>query len=187
VAAALRPVLAEVAGLPGAPAKVSQAPATYRQGSGNEVVVSRAGPALGGRPLAYRLLLPDQLNGPQFTLSGLAGAVRQSAGPAILASLVGGRGGSPAQQAVLAALSRAAHVPLLVQVAPDPGLARCHAPRSRCPAPPPPTRPPAWRPGTPAYAAAQRFAALPAAARHAWLASHLTALRAGRITLGQLP
>jgi hypothetical protein len=36
-------------------------------------------------------------------------------------------------------------------------------------------------------AAARRFAALPAGARHAWLATHLTALRAGTITLAQLP
>ena len=35
--------------------------------------------------------------------------------------------------------------------------------------------------------AATRFAALPAATRHAWLASHLAALRAGRLTLAQLP
>jgi len=36
-------------------------------------------------------------------------------------------------------------------------------------------------------AAARRFAALPASARHAWLATHLPALRAGTITLAQLP
>ena len=36
-------------------------------------------------------------------------------------------------------------------------------------------------------AAARRFAALPASARHAWLAAHLAALRAGTITLAQLP
>ena len=39
----------------------------------------------------------------------------------------------------------------------------------------------------PVYAAARRFAALPAATRHAWLASHLAALRAGHLTLAQLP
>ena len=42
-------------------------------------------------------------------------------------------------------------------------------------------------PGSPAYAAARRFAALPAAVRHGWLTQHLAALRAGRISLGQLP
>ena len=36
-------------------------------------------------------------------------------------------------------------------------------------------------------AAANRFAALSPAARHAWLAAHLTALRAGHITLAQIP
>ena len=36
-------------------------------------------------------------------------------------------------------------------------------------------------------AAAQRFASLSPAARHAWLATHLPALRAGTITLAQLP
>jgi hypothetical protein len=36
-------------------------------------------------------------------------------------------------------------------------------------------------------AAAQRFAALPASARHAWLAAHLATLRAGAVTLAQLP
>jgi len=37
------------------------------------------------------------------------------------------------------------------------------------------------------YAAARRLAALPAAARHAWVAAHLAALRAGQLTLKDLP
>jgi hypothetical protein len=41
--------------------------------------------------------------------------------------------------------------------------------------------------GSPGSAAAQRFAAQPAAVRHAWLARHLAALRAGQLTLAQLP
>jgi hypothetical protein len=41
--------------------------------------------------------------------------------------------------------------------------------------------------GSPAAAAAARFAALPAATQHAWLAAHLPALRAGRISVAQLP
>jgi hypothetical protein len=36
-------------------------------------------------------------------------------------------------------------------------------------------------------AAARRFEALSAGARHAWLATHLAALRAGKITVAQLP
>ena len=39
----------------------------------------------------------------------------------------------------------------------------------------------------PIAAGAKRFAALSAAARHAWLAAHLGALRAGQISLAQLP
>jgi hypothetical protein len=36
-------------------------------------------------------------------------------------------------------------------------------------------------------AAIQRLDTLPAATRHAWLAAHLAALRAGRITLSEIP
>jgi hypothetical protein len=42
-------------------------------------------------------------------------------------------------------------------------------------------------PDTPIGAKALRFAALPTATRHAWLAEHLPALRAGRLTLADLP
>ena len=42
-------------------------------------------------------------------------------------------------------------------------------------------------PGSPAGIVGRRFAALPPAAKHAWLAQHLAALQAGRISLTQLP
>jgi hypothetical protein len=42
-------------------------------------------------------------------------------------------------------------------------------------------------PGSPAAAAARRFAALPAATRHDWLASRVEALRAGELTLADIP
>jgi hypothetical protein len=35
--------------------------------------------------------------------------------------------------------------------------------------------------------AVKRFAALPAATRHAWLGAHLAALRAGQVTLAEIP
>jgi hypothetical protein len=38
-----------------------------------------------------------------------------------------------------------------------------------------------------AYAAYQRFTALPFAARHAWPARYLPALRAGHVTIKELP
>jgi hypothetical protein len=185
-AAALKPVLDEVAGLPGAPARVSQVAATYHQGAGNEVGVGLAGSPAGGGPHVYRLLLPLQLLGPTMTTSEMADNVRLVAGPNIVAGLVGDApGASQAQQAVAAGLLMAAGLPL-------PGAApgQCERPAARCPAPRPGLGAgglPDLAPGSPAYAAARRLAALPAPARHAWLLRNLAALRAGQITLGQLP
>jgi hypothetical protein len=171
--AALQPVLRELAGLPGAPARISQAAATYRQGAGNSVSIALRGPFLLGRPPVFRLVLPDQLPGPPLSTRELARAVRSIAGPDIIASVTAdGRAASPAQHAVTAALILAAGGRL-------PGGAQA---ASGAPGPP-------WfaAPSSPVYAAARRFAALPAAVRQAWLVRHLTALRAGQITLEQLP
>jgi hypothetical protein len=178
---ALEPVLSEIVGLPGAPARISQAAAAYRQESGNSVSIGLAGPAMSGRPPVFRLLLPVQQAGPTLTTSELAAQIRSTSGPEIVSSIVGaGRSPSPAQQAVAAVLLRAAG---LVQHDSHPGrtpaVSRERGVTSR------PASGPA--PGSPAYAAAQRFAGLAPAARHAWLVHHLTALRAGRITLAQLP
>src|SRR6266705_5149888 len=71
-ASALTPVLKEIAGLPGAPARISQAAATYQQGKGNFVSVSLAGRPISGTPPVFRLLLPDQLPAPAMTTSELA-------------------------------------------------------------------------------------------------------------------
>jgi hypothetical protein len=176
VTAALRPVLSEIAGLPGAPARISQAAPRYRQAAGNRVSVGLAGPLLRGRPPVFRLVLPDQLPGPpDLTVSELARQVRSSAGPALVSALTGdGPGASPAQHAVAAGLILAVRG---AGGAGDAGRAGGV-----------PGRPSAGlAPGSPAYAAARRFAALPESARHAWLTRHLTALRAGLITLAQLP
>jgi hypothetical protein len=170
-AAALAPVLNELAGLPGAPARISQAAAAYQQGMGNAVSVSLAGPPISGSSPAFRLLLPDQLPGPSMTTSELAAALRSTAGPAIVASVIGdGPSASQAQHAVAAALKMSADLPQ--SPPPAPGMQQ---PAATVPLP------------TPVRSAAQRFAALPAPARHAWLVKHLAALRAGRITLAQLP
>jgi hypothetical protein len=178
---ALAPLLSEVAGLPGAPARVSQAAAVYRQGTGNSVSIGLAGPAISGRPPVFRLLLPVQLSGPALTTSQLAAEIRSSAGLGIASSVVGaGRQPSPAQQAVVAVLARASGLPQPT----SPPRSTPSGSRTRA-APSPPAPEPA--PGPAAYAAAQRFAALTPTARHTWLAAHLPALRAGRITLAQLP
>jgi hypothetical protein len=180
VTAALAPVLGEVAGLPGAPARVSQAAATYRQESGNGVAIILTGPRLAGTPPVFRLLLPDQLGGPALTPGQLAAQTGESTGPAIVASVIGG--GSPAQAAVTTALLRAARED---QPSPPSGRGRVMI-LGRPGAGAPPVDQIA-RPGTAAWAAALRFAARPAAVRRAWLARHLPALRAGRISLAQLP
>jgi hypothetical protein len=170
-ATALTPLLDQIAGLPGAPTRVSQAAATYWQGIGNSVSVSLAGPPTSGTPPVYHLLLPDQLPGPTMTTSELAAAVRSSAGPDIVASVTGdGPGATRAQRAVAAALRMSSGLP---QAPPSaPGMPR---PTATAPLP------------VPVQSAARRLAALPVSARHAWLVQHLAALRAGQITLAQLP
>lgn len=190
VTAALRPALREIAGLPGAPVRVIQVAATYQQGPGNQVSASTARGPLGSGPPEFRLLLPDQTGGPLQTIRQLASQVRVTSGPEIIASLVGdGPGASEAQQAVAAALSIDAGLPAAVSylgpVTP-PGRhveAPCGGGSEGCSS----VGTGRLAPGSAVSAAARRFAALPLAARRGWLARHLTVLRAGQITLGQVP
>jgi hypothetical protein len=175
VTAALAPVLAEVAGLPGAPARAIQVAAAYPSGE--------AGPpqaiTLGGHPPVLRISL-GQLNmpGPCGFCDGPV-AMKQFTGQLRLAFAhafagAGNGSGSPVQQAVQAALLQGAGIPFAAQP-------RLVAATKNSPGPGP-------GPATgPVYAAARRLATLPAAARHAWLAAHLAALRAGRLTLKELP
>jgi hypothetical protein len=187
LAAALQPVLSEIAGLPGAPTRISQAAASYRQESGNGVGVGLAGPLISGEPAVFRLLLSDQLLGPPAVSDGLAIETRSAADPLLLAGVIGyGPGASRAQLAVMTALLADGRQPGTAPGTRPAMTGRRPASRARRMAAigslPPPVAP-----GTPVYAAARRFAALPASARHAWLERHLIALRAGRITLAQLP
>jgi hypothetical protein len=178
VTAALGPLLSEVAGLPGAPVRVWQVAFTHlRQRPHNGIEM--LGPVIGGRPPVLSLPLSGMaLPGQGHTTTAeFIRQLRLQVPPVILNTLFGGgdqqdtksqqdnrsaRQPNPrvlAQQAIEAAVAQVAGVP------PGSGLP----------------------PGSPADAAAKRFAALPAAARHAWLVDHLTALRAGQITLGELP
>jgi len=182
--AALAPVLDQIAGLPGAPARISQAAATYDQGPGNSVGIGFTGPAMSGAPPAFRMILPVQLPGPAITTSELTSQVRSATGPGIVASVTGdGPGATQAQHAVTTALLMAAGVAPqhLLPGTPTAGNGASAGAGAGG------ERYLGLAPGSPAYAAAKRFAALPAAVRRAWLTHHLAALRAGRISLGQLP
>jgi hypothetical protein len=188
VAATLRPMLAEIAGLPGAPVRISQAAAHYRQEQGNSISIGLAGQQLIDGE--YRTLLPDQFNAGPMTSSQLAGQVRDTTGPAIVAGFVGdGPGASQAQQAVAAGLSMDAGLPAGTDYV-GPPIPRGSYVRGSCTsrsaacASRSTVRPVA---SSALVAAARRFGALPLAARRAWLTQHLTALRAGQITLAQLP
>ena len=176
VTAALRPVLGVVAGLPGAPARVTQVAGRYTSGEGE------ASPAvtISGRPPVLRL--------PLDALSTLPGSVGFPGAPETVAqfadqlrllsvyALVGAGHvpGTRAQQAVRAALLQGAGVPFAAQAK---LLAAARNGPGTAPGPL----------AGPVYAAARRLAALPPAARHAWLAAHLGALRSGQLTLAQLP
>jgi hypothetical protein len=172
VTAGLAPLLAEVAGLPGAPVRAVQVPASYPSNAdGPPLLLS-----LGGQPPALSLSL-GQLNmpGPCGFCAGPVSTQEFAAQLQYLfarAFVGAGTGpGSQAQQAVQAALLLEAGMPFAAQAAATQNI----------PSPPPGQVP------EPVYAAAQRLAAVPGAARHDWLAAHLAALRAGGLTLGQVP
>jgi len=111
-----------------------------------------------------------------------AGQLRALAAHAFVGA--GAGPGTPAQQAVQAALLQGAGVPFSAQpqVLSIIGVA-----------PPPPGAPvagaghEAGKANKSVYAAARWLAARPAAARRAWLTAHLAALRSGQLTLAQLP
>jgi hypothetical protein len=188
VAADLRPLLAEVAGLPGAPARVAQVAGRYSSG----MFEDHAGVAvtISGRQPVLRVPL-DMFNTLPSATRGSGGQFDQELPLLTVHAFVGaGNGaGTAAQQAVQAALLQHAGMPLAAQpqtltifglppwAGEDlQGLVRGSESANG--------------PGSlagPVYAAARRLGALPSAARHAWLDAHLAALRSGQLTLGQLP
>jgi hypothetical protein len=167
VAAALDPVAAEIAGLPGAPVRAQEVASV----NGGVPVMS----GIAGNPPVFRFSAEHVGNlfgefngygGPSWNLGFQLGLLESflsgpQAGPAPAASL------GPAQLAVEDALLTKAASPPQLQIfangKPDTATAQA------------------------IFTAAGRFMALSAGARHAWLAAHLTALRAGTITLAQLP
>lgn len=156
VTAAFRPVLSEVAGLPGAPARITQI---------GDPALSMPTGKFGGSPTVFYYTLPQLGSAFGQTNSIVTQNLQELFVTAFIAGPRGfaGQGGTPAQQVVQIVLLKA-----IGSQWDSPG--------------------PGGGPASPAMtAAAGRFAALPAGARHAWLAAHLAALRAGHITLAQLP
>jgi hypothetical protein len=189
VTTALRPVVAEVAGLPGVPVRATQIATDFEKN----------GPSLGGGPPTAAELQLETIGGSPpvlrmplnaITLPGSFGATTASFLGQIRLQFVhafvgaGGGAGSQVQQAIQAALLQSAGMPFAEQPS---ALAAAGLPPS---APPPSSPGPHIGPGKasgPVFAAAHRFAGLPVPARHAWLAAHLSAVQAGQLTLGQLP
>jgi hypothetical protein len=159
VTAALDPVAAQIAGLPGAPARAAEVASV----SGGKTVMS----GISGNPPVFEFTaehvgpifgeffgIRDATWGEAFQQglldAFLAEPSQPAAGPASL---------GPAQQAVEDALLTAVRSQPLNPSVTSAGVS----------------------------AAAQRFAALSASTRHAWLAAHLAALRAGTTALAQIP
>jgi hypothetical protein len=178
--AALDPLLREVAGLPGAPVRVTQA-----AGLGQTKIDPVMGGTISGSPPVLYLAVTVPIDTNQYTTADFVDPLQIGAAITITHTVIGVGvfgGGSVAQQAVAAGLVKAAGVSLATPGGPPgPGRQDPEGQGKVQLAGMMPT------PGSPAYAAAQRFAALPAAARHAWLAAHLPALRAGHVSLAQVP
>jgi hypothetical protein len=161
LAAAFEPVAAEIAGLPGAPAGASEVASV----SGGQDVQSgtSVSPPVFEFTAEHVGAMFGQFNGIPDP-AGWASGFQQGLLDAFLTGRPPHAGPvpillGPAQQAVEDALLTAVRSQPLGPSATSAGVS----------------------------AAAHRFAALSASARHAWLVAHLTALRAGAITLAQIP
>ena len=179
LAAAVGPVAGELAGLPGAPVRATQIAALFAANQGHpvrgwagQIITLGGSPAMLSMPTGA-IALPGSFG------SHDASFVDQIKVEAVHAFVAPGSAfGGPAQAAVEAALLQHAGIPLAAQpnaLGDSPWPLPGGGPHATAHYPPP------------VAAAAQRFGALPATARHAWLAAHLGALRAGQISLGQLP
>jgi hypothetical protein len=179
--AALRPLLAVVAGLPGAPIRVTQQATTFYLNSAGEQTpridaVSQGSPAVIGLPLGI-----DTGQGAWFGQSAVA-----QAAPALLAGVTGIHFGATAMPGAMTAAGAAAQQAVAFGLLKAAGIAPL-TPAEAASGSTPADGSLVLAPGSPIYAAAMRFAALNAPARHAWLVAHGSALRAGRLALSQLP
>jgi len=182
--AALQPVASEIAGLPGAPVRAEEVPSGEGVRAAQGILLAGLPAAgLSGTPPVYRYNSDDGLapfmGSPAGTdNAGWEAGFRQNfltafvAGPPRAGQGADASVAQPtaAQQAVITALMTA-----VGSAAPQFGEDMSNG------------GPTAGATPAQIAAAAQRFASLSPAARHAWLAAHLAALRAGTITLAQLP
>ena len=158
VAVALGPAGAEIAGLPGAPVRASQVATPLGP-------PYYSGPGLSGAPPVYQFTAYLDWVSPAGMDSVQSRAALQGQ---FFDTFLGGP--SYAQTGNLDPAQQAVSNALLTAIGTSPSFANFggfSTPR--------------------VTAAASRFAALPSSARHAWLLSHLAALRAGHVTLAELP
>jgi hypothetical protein len=177
VDATFAPVLSTVAGLPGAPVRVTQVnlrrTRLFRAADQYTVSVTLTGPAL-----EYAFGSADAMGSGAADPTALGGAsareyLRTQAASEILTAILGApTDANPAGEAVTYGLLTAMGIPTGVN--PDPVAGTGIGVTGPAP-------------GSAVATAAQSFAALPAAVRSAWLISHLAALRSGHITLAELP
>jgi hypothetical protein len=168
VAAALDPVLTQVAGLPGAPTRVEMGPTTANSLNGGTLKLSGSPPVLYLGPGGL-LVQP----GTSFD-SGLVPQIQQLRAPAaqeIMANLIGGGRPDGGSMSVADQVRQAITVSFWVPVG-----APLYGPRDPHEALSPAVT-----------AAAERFTKLPLSTRHAWLVKHLAAVRSGQLTLADIP
>jgi hypothetical protein len=170
VTTAVGPELTEFAGLPGAPARINQVAPVYQQEPANSINVTAQVTGASG------FIVPDPLPGqPGGNSAQFAANLAQGLGLELASHVILGGTGRAAisgpSQAELAVIAGSVRFPPSVE-------SRDLAPLYGQLLP---------QPGSPASVAGRRFAALSPAARHAWLAGHLAALQAGRVSLAQLP
>jgi hypothetical protein len=175
---AIDPVLAEVAGLPGTPTRVTLAPTTVVGLKGGDLRVSGNPPVFYLSPGLF-VLQP----GTTFAsaLDPQIQQLRQDAADAVIAKVIGqtGSDGTMTSNAVAVQTAIAAGIRQVVGL---PAFPAADATNARS-APGQQGSPPSPAVG----AAATRFAALSSSARHAWLVANVAAVRAGQLTLADIP
>jgi hypothetical protein len=168
-AAALDPVIAQVSGLPGVPTSArevsaSQLSQAVDQGFGiGQIAGGSYEFTLSNIPFSPKRPMVEQSLQQDFVQAIIVGSTAKSVTMPDGSHAFQPYSGTPAQQAVMNGLLKAL------------GARPVKDPQSSQALP------------TQVMSAAARFAALPAATRHAWLAANLTALKAGTITLAQVP